>query len=100
MCVCVFLVIKIKKKLAFLLSNRFYSPPRTQNVNTTLNQKKIFFLFLVSTRAGFCLGSFLRNGSPCITRKQHDKQVQGGSVPIIEPGTLFLPKTKALCVKF
>ena len=27
------------KKLAFLLSNRFYSPTRTQNVNTTLNQK-------------------------------------------------------------
>ena len=28
-----------KKKLAFLLSNRFYSPLRTQNINTTLNQK-------------------------------------------------------------
>ena len=27
-------------KLAFLLSNRFYSPPRTQNINATFESKK------------------------------------------------------------
>ena len=33
--------------------------------------------------------------------KQYDKQVQGGSVLIIEPGTLCVSqKPKALCVKF
>ena len=33
--------------------------------------------------------------------KQYDKQVQGGSVHIIEPGTLCVSqKPKALCAKF
>ena len=43
------------KKLAFLLSNRFYSPPRTQNVNTTLNQKKYFLFFFLPHALGFCV---------------------------------------------
>ena len=47
---------KVKQK-ACVLSIRFYSPPRTQNVNTTF-RKEAFFLFLFfffSTHAGFCV---------------------------------------------
>ena len=88
----------------------WYSMGR-QNVNTTFIQKKYFSsAFFFHARWFLCTLIWSKSfpSFECETffhvlhGKQHDKQVQGGSVLIIEPGTLLcLPKTKKrCCVKF